>query len=269
MTKTYRIWMFILVLGAACAAPCRADESAKTDQAPQVNWPAQLREWRTWYTAVQRDPAKSREAALAALEAIDDPAAVPPIVSLLKSEKHGQFRRALLRPLINLGGKEAVGALVKWSVEDDNPVLRQEAAEGLVGKEELAAQLDTYIEYLRNPKFAAASAQALRWTKLAVRQSSSEALNEKLTKALIDALVQKQKKRVPYWVAVDTGWIPHAGTGSGFGRYRHREYKEDWVEVMVPVQNTDVHATLTQYSSQNFAYDQQAWAKALNIGGRR
>jgi hypothetical protein len=266
MTRALGTLSAVLVAGVVAGLTVRADEPPKVNGAPAANWSAQLREWRKWYTQAQRDVSKTREAAQAALEAIDDPAIIGPIVSLLKTEKHGQFRRALLRPLIRLGGKEAVAALVKWSVEDDNPVLRQEAAEGLVGKPELPQFLDQYIEYLRNPKFAANSAQALRWTKLAVRESSSEPLNEKLTKALIDALVQKQKKRVPYWVAVDTGWLRDA-SGERFGR--HREYEEGLVDAFVFEPNPEVHATLKSYSGEDYQFEQRSWVRNLSPKWRR
>ncbi len=265
----------ILFCGALLAAglmspvrPLPADEpaveaGAKADPAAKAQWLAKFREWRKWMVAETPVEGQTRDDARAAMGAIDDPAAIPVILSLLKGEKYSQFRRALIRPLINLGGEDAVAMLVKLSVEDDNAVLRQEAAEGLAGKPELPQHLEKYIQYLHKPQSSTAAAQALRWTKLATRQSESDPLDPKLTKALIDGLVQKVKKRVPYWVAVDTGWIPHTGTGSGFGNFRHREYAEGWVVVSVPEPNAEVKKTLSEYSSQNHEYDQPKWRKEV------
>lgn len=257
----------VVVWASLAASFSRAEERVvfgepeKTEQ-----WVQKLRMWQAWFDGRGKDPVvQTREAACAQIEAIDDPAAVPAIVGLLKSEKQwGGFRYILMRPLVKLGGDEAVAMLVKLSVEDKNPLLRKEAAEGLVGKQELPQHLDQYIKYLYKPQFSTAAAQALRWNKLAVRQSNTDPLDPKLTKALIAALVQKQKKRVPYWMAEDTGWIGHRDSNGGSGgRFRHREYKEGWVEVLVPQPNPEALQTLKEYSYGDYQYDQGKWLSAM------
>jgi hypothetical protein len=234
-------------------------------------------------TAEPVDPAKTIDAARDQIGQIDDPAAIPAILALLKTEKIGLFRRALIQPLIKLGGPEAVAALVKLSVEDENPTLRDEAAAGLAGKPELPQFLDEYVKYLHNPRHSSAAAKALRLTKLATRQSSAEPLDPKLTKALVGALVQKERKLVRYWTVFDTGPVPgleqstiDSITGpvidrrAEYGRLGKRSARyirnyQGWIEVFVPVPNPQALETLKIYTSQNLEYDQAAWTKTLNI----
>jgi len=265
-------WAFLPVLVALFAAPLayplRGEEVAPVAAEPAaeaaVNWPAKLREWRKSFAPKNEQELQAEEAATKEIEAIDDPAAIPAIIAALKTEK-SPMRWALVAPLIKLGGEDAVAMLVKLSVEDESPQLRQLAAEGLVGQQELPQFLDKYIDYLYKPQFSTAAAQALRWDKLAVRDSVGQPLNPKLVKALIAALVQKQKKLVPYWWAVDTGNLRHMTRSGGRGTYRHRGYQEGLTEALMPTPNPEARETLRQYTSSDFQFDQSRWANELAL----
>jgi hypothetical protein len=266
-TFHWAVFPVVLLAGMVVwVGPLLAEETAKPDPAATAQWAAKLREWRKWMTAEPVDPAKTIEAAREQIGQIDDPAALPAVLALLKTEKNGLFRRALIQPLIKLGGQDAVAALVKLSVEDENPTLRDEAAAGLAGKPELAQHLDQYVKYLHNPRHSSAAAKALRLSKLATRQSSAEPLDPKLTTALVAALVQKQKRLVPKWGVVDKGgrassWSLHRG----FSSRKILDVDVVLVEVAVLEPNPEVRETLKSYTSQDLEYDQSQWAKDLNL----
>jgi HEAT repeat protein len=244
-------------------APLRADERASATAAAG-QWRKQLASWGQEYFGPQSAENQALwEQGREQLASVDDPAAIPPIVALLKTEKHPQFRRALIVPLIQLGGKEATSALVKWSVEDDNPLLREEAATGLAGKEGLDAHLDTYIAYLKSPKYVANAAEALSWTRLAQPLSTVERPNEKLTKALIQALHTRQQQVVPYSVSYDSGTrISMDGMGNA-GPWRKWGTDEGWVRVRIPVPQPKVVAALQEYTGQQYQYDTSQWQNWL------
>jgi hypothetical protein len=123
----------------------------KPDAAQTAQWKKQIAEWRRWFLSEKLDPERSPDLARENIAAIDDPAAIPALIAALKTEKNPRFRLVLVEPLISLGGKEAVAFLVKLSVEDENPMLREKAAVGLADKPELPGHLGDYIAYLKVP----------------------------------------------------------------------------------------------------------------------
>jgi hypothetical protein len=242
------------------AAEPQGEGVAKPSPAAVAQWRKQLVEWRKEFFGMDGDDLHAQwQAGRERVAAIDDPAAIPAIVALLKTEKHPQFRRALIQPLIKLGGKEAVDCLVKWSVEDENPLLREEAAKGLIGKEGLEAHLDTYIAYLKSPEYVSNAAEALRWTKLSQPLSTVEKPNERLVKALVNAIHTFQYKMTRYRVAYDTGTRPHVTRTGNIGPWRQSGIDEGVVRVKVPVPQPAVVAALKEYSGQDFQYDESKW----------
>lgn len=253
----------VALLGSIQPALCVEHETvpAKANPAAVAQWRKTLLEWREEYFSNEgENPRQQWEQGRVKIAVIDDRAAIPAIVSLLRTEKHPQFRRALIVPLINMGGKDAVACLVKWSVEDNNPLLREEAAKGLVGKDELAEHLDTYIAYLKSPKYVATAAEGLSRTKLAQPISTLDEPDAKLTKALINALRTVTARVVPYRITYDTGWVasaPH--TPGDTAAFRAWGTDEGMAKVKTPVPIPAVLKTLQEYSGRDYQYDESQW----------
>jgi hypothetical protein len=254
-------WMLVAgSLGVGCAPPSLAQEIVvfgrpeKTEQ-----WVQKLLIWRSGFTPGSDDPAQTPRAAWSQIEAIDDPAATPAIVALLKVEKESRFRHALIWSLIDLEGRESTATLVKLSVLDGNWLLRQEVADALACRPELPEYVDQYIRYLYKPQFATAAAQALRRTRLTMRDKA-EPVNPQLAKALIAALVQKQEKRLPF-----------SRTYGGVVPVGVEPFPHDvrWLDVQVPIPNPEVYEALKEYSLEDHRYDKQRWSESLIYSKRR
>ena len=125
---------------------------------------------------------------------------------------------------------------MKWSVEDDNPLLREEAAKGLIGKEGLEGPSGYRASCTsQSPVYVSNAAETLSWTNLCQAVSTVEKPNDRLVKALVNAIHTVQLKVVPYEVAYDTGLVTKVNP-SGAATYG-RAYGVDkgMVRVKTPV----------------------------------
>jgi hypothetical protein len=258
----------VLVMGLAVV---RAEErtTAEPTRAEVAAWRKRLLEMRKAFEVLPKEDREGAwERGRREVAAIDDPAAVPAIVALLETEKHGQFRRALIQPLLSIGGKEALTCLVKWSVEDTlNPYLRQEACHGLAEKPELPEYLDQYLAYLkpvrqgRNMRFPTEAAEALRMTGLAAPLQDGQKPNEQMVRLLTGAL-----ESAHVWVkqtdaTLIKGLIPDP-RDSEARQKRKTPLAGKLPKVETP--NPVVLLTLQEYTGQDFQYDKAAWLAWLD-----
>jgi hypothetical protein len=239
-----------------------APAAARPDPAEVAQWRKNLLEWRRWFLSEKLDPERSPALARQNIAAIDDAAAVPAIVAVLKAEKNPQLRRVLVQPLLNLGGKDALKLLVQLSVEDENPLLREEACAGLRDRPELAEHLDQYLEYLKkkrqgvNVRYATEAAEALMLVGLTAPRAEGELPNEKLVRGLTGALdtapvVDDALKR---------DWIPDPRDSKA--RQKRRSPLAGRVPV-VETPNPVVLAALVEHTGEDFQYDKAAWISWL------
>jgi hypothetical protein len=257
----------ILAFSSSGWAEEKAPGRPKHDPGVVAKWRKQFLEWRGQYFAVEANDEERfalQEAGRAKFAEVDDPVAVPAISALLQTDKLPQFRRALILPLMKIDNDESMACLVEWSVEDENPLLREEAAKALVGRQGLEKYLDTYLTYLRSPKLVANAAEALTWTRLAQPVSTVEKPDPKLTKALISALHTVQRQIVPYSVAYDSGLIPGVSPSGNINYGRVYGTDSGMVQVKIPVPQPKVLAALKEYSGQDHQYDQSAWKAWLD-----
>jgi hypothetical protein len=240
----------------------RGSSFTKPDQATVLAWRKKLNEMRKLFPVDKNRPQGDIEEGRRTVAAIDDPAAVPVIVALLETEKNAQFRRSLIQPLISLGGKEADACLVKWSVEDRNPYVRQEACHGLAERENLREHMPAYLEYLRRPRqglnwrFATEAAEALLMTGLAAPLKEGERPNEEMVRMLVGALDSAKVDVVQTNAPFVKDLIPDP-RDSGPRQKRKTPLAEVLPAVKTP--NPVVLATLQEYTGEDIQYDQRAW----------
>lgn len=263
--------LVVLLLVGRIIGPsyCAADEppsssaTAKPDRVKVAAWRKELLELRKHFTTGEKvNNQATWDLGRGKVAAISDPDSVPAIVTLLETEKHGQFRRALIQPLISIGGKEAVACLVKWSVEDQNPYLRQEACHGLAEKEELPEFLGLYIAYLkpvrqgRSVRFATEAAEALTMTGLAAPLAENELPNAELVRVLASALDTAPVQIKQTDSTLIKNFIPDPRDSKA---RQKRKTPLAGVLPTVETPNPVVLATLQEYTGEDFQYDERAW----------
>jgi hypothetical protein len=256
-----------LMLALNCVRLVSADEVGKPDPTDVGRWRKELLELRKLFVTGKTLHPETWDLGREKISAIDEPAAVHAIAKILETETNGQFRRALLKPLISIGGNDAAACLVKWSVEDQNPLLRQEACHGLTERKELPEFLNAYIGYLkpvrqgRNVRFATEAAEALTMTRLAAPLGQGERPNAELVRALASAL-----DTAPVFIKqIDStpvkNFIPDPRDS------RERQKRKTPLAGVVPTVDTPnpvVLATLQEYTGADFQYDEKAWLAWLD-----
>jgi hypothetical protein len=248
--------------GVGGERPGVSEAAIKPGPAEVAAWRKRLVELGKLFDAGEGSRRENVERGREEVAAIADPAAVPAIVKHLEKEKNGLYRRALIQPLISIGGKDAIACLVKWSVEDQNPYVRQEACHGLAAKEELPQFLDAYLAYLapvpqgRNMRFPTEAAEALSMTGLAARLKEGDPPNENLVRALVRALDSARVDVVQTNAALIKNAIPDPRDSEA----RQKRKTPFAGRVYVPeTPNPVVLATLQEYTGEDFQYDKKAW----------
>lgn len=189
--------------------------------------------------------------------AIREPAAVPALAAMLKTENNHHLELMWLSPLKHIEDEAAFQLLVKHSVENESEPVRRAAAEAIAESANPRDAIAAYIKYLKAPKYCRWAAIALRRSGLSKRSFESEPLHLELTKALIGALVGTTKKLIRRYDEAFEGGIEARGAGIGTRWSAHSGWKHGWVDV--PTQNEEVLKTLVEYAGSDFQYDQSAW----------
>jgi hypothetical protein len=267
------MWLVVVTAMLATVSASRGEETAKPGISvrPSVEqvavWRKKLLDIRKVYQSGTGKNQEPWERGKEQLAAIDDPVAAYAIVKLLETEEHAQFRRGLIVPLIKIGGRPAVPALVRWSVEDRNPYLRQEACHGLMEIPDLGEYLDVYLGYLapvrgKNTRFATEAAEALVMTRLAAPLGPGEKPNEKIVRSLVGALNTAKVEVTQAYDPFKQPVIPDPRDSP-----ESRKRKSPWAEKLpvVATPNPVVLSILQEYTGEDFLYDKQAWLAWLEM----
>jgi hypothetical protein len=215
-------------------------------------------EWRSTITAWRREVLARSEPGyqfsaddLRPLLAIRDRKAVPALLALLKTERERRVRTAYMEALATIGGKSALDALVRLSLDDSYGY--QRLAAGLISRMPNRDEaIPEYAKALAIDRTRGPALDALRRCGLTEPLPYGQPPDPVLTKALIDSLVVKQVQTVPAFRYRE--W--YGVRGLDYGTYR-RGY--------VPVEgiacNDPARTVLKNYTGQDFGYDQDAWTE--------
>jgi hypothetical protein len=113
----------------------------------EKSWLRQVRQWQGWLAGERAD---RKATALAKLNAIRDPRAVPALARVFRDDPEEELRLAYVAVLSNIEGDQPVRHLAAQSIIDESQAVR-EAAIGNVRRKGAAKAMPVYLSALRNP----------------------------------------------------------------------------------------------------------------------
>ncbi len=218
------------------------DKKRREDELAAKRWAVDLKRWRTWWGKRQRT-----DQARAAIQAIDDPRAVPAVASALENENQVHLATLYVKVLAKFRSPRATQALVKTAMATENLDLLDACLDALeVNGRELA--VDAFIHSLGSTDNASINRAAVGLQRL---------VEPRATRPLIDVLVTKHKFKIgkdnPGQISTSFGSGPSGG-GIGFGSGSRAKVVEK------PFNNPEVlNALLLLSDGANFDYDVARW----------
>lgn len=210
-------------------------ERSRNAELAAKEWRRQLKIWRGWLNSD-----RSREA-LAHINQIDDPYAVPALTDALSKETAVPIRKRYIEALARIGSGPAWQVLCQFSLQDDNEEVRQTCLDYL-GKNPSPAAVNLYIKHLKDPenKIVNRAADGL------LRMKDRRAIGP-----LIEALVTPHTRVIQ--PAQAGGMSATFGPGGfGFGTPKAQKVTEYY-------KNENVLEALVQLTSMNFGYEVEDW----------
>ena len=262
-------------VGEGDAFPGAVDrrDTAATMKLSLSSWHRQVERWAKAVT--DNSPEEAAQAIIAwnHLRAIRDPQALKGLSRLATRATNESVRMACVEGLASIGSKEAIQVLVEISVTHRSGLVRAMATWLVSRADAPATVLEEYVTYLRAPKFREMALLNLHATGLVHPSGQNDVPNMELVDALIEMLVVKQTRYVPYteWSYTrDGSWSNSRRLPSGrilrnpaYGlnkKWRFRTSRRI-ARIEVPVPGDLSRKLLTQYTGRDFGYNRQAWGK--------
>ncbi len=230
-----------------------------------------------WYADVRRvvsglehRSTRRRAAALAELEAITDPAAVPALVKNFASAEHAAVRMVYVNVLGSIAGPAPIAPLVDRVLKDADYEVRYRAL-NLIGEERAEAAVPLLARSLKSDD------------NNVVRRAANGLARyggQSVVPHLIDALVTQHKYKVAK--RSTAGTLGFRSDGSGMTNpgqlslplelqammrngaivqtpQSNPHARVKWVTVKADVRNTEVHTALVKLTGQDFGYNERTW----------
>ena len=208
-------------------------DAAEAYQERQIEWKKKIRLWRRWLN----DP-RRREQALQEIEAIEDSAAVGPLVELFREDKNAALRDLLAEVLGRFSSSAATSALVEASLFAARDLQLQCLRQ--LEKNGRNAAVQQILPYLHNGN-----------NQLVLRSGYALGVlgDEHVILPLIHALNTTHTRLVG---GAGDGRINLRNGGLSAGRTKPKKVQE--VE-----QNREVLSALVKLTNENFGYDERRW----------
>ena len=195
---------------------------------------------------------RSEDEALAELEGLRDPIAVPGLLQAYSSEKRPLVRKILIKCLGRIGNQEALVALLQISVDEKIEELRLSALDEL--KPHKSPGVTEYYISRLSPQKSTHEQLNYAAYALGVLEDSSA------IPALIQALETTHKYQVQMGnsngqTSAGAGRSSSGGGGIGFGA------GSKTITISKPMQNPEVLESLKKLTGVNFSYDQPQWIR--------
>ncbi len=225
------------------------EQQAEAHKAAVDKWKKDLNIWRKWL-----DNRFKVDEGVANLRAVKDPLASSVLSEMFEDEKEPPVKLLLIELLGRMHTGIATTALVKASIEDEDPKIREAALKQL---EEFGADVAVPV-YIRglDPEQQSNNAKINRAAVALARFKAQRAV-----KPLIDSLVTEHKINIGGngpngGLGIGLGF---GGPGGGIGNFGVNGNKPKIVNQ--PIQNREVHSALRVLTGKDYQYDQEAWTR--------
>ncbi|MCC7086932.1 MAG: HEAT repeat domain-containing protein [Pirellulales bacterium] len=230
-------------------------KSRREVEQAERTWFVNVRKWLKWLD----DPGRAKEAE-ESLRGINDPAAVPALLQVLKNENNRELRSLVVQLLGRIYSPVAINGLVDYALGDADPEIRASCVDELAAKPhpDITAK---FVPFLRNRDNAKVNRAALALGKMG---------DKTVVRPLIDSLVTTHSFQAgsanPNSMSAGFGSNGSGGLSMGSSA---RIVRRD-------IQNQQVLDALVALTRQNFEFDEVAWRtwqaaqnKAAKVNARR
>ncbi|HUY88039.1 MAG TPA: HEAT repeat domain-containing protein [Pirellulales bacterium] len=211
-------------------------ERARQAELAAKEWRRQLKVWRGWLNSD-----RSQEA-IANINQIDDPYAVPALTDALTKETAVPLRNRYIEALARIGSAPAWQVLCQFSLRDDNEDVRQTCLDFL-DDNPLPAAVNFYIKHLKDPE----NRVVLRAADGLLRMKDRRAIGP-----LIDALVTSHKR------VISPAQAGGMSATFGLGGYSFGTPKAQVVTEYYKNENV-LNALVQLTGGVNFGYEVDGW----------
>jgi len=221
-------------------------EKQKAEKIKTSKMASDVKKW------VKKIGTRAEDEALAELESLRDPLAVPGLLQVYESEKRPPVRKLLIKCLGRIGNQPALIALMQISVDEKIEELRLSALDEM--KPHKGPGVTEYYISRLSPKKSTHEQLNYAAYSLGVLEDSSA------VPALIQALETTHKFQVQTGnsggqTSATAGRSSTGGGGMGFG------VGSKTITISKPMQNPEVLEALKKLTGENFYYDQQQWIR--------
>ncbi len=221
-------------------------ERDKQGDAAAVDWLSKIRVWRGWLDSRRPDRVEDAERQISA---IDDPSATSALVKLLDDESDSSIFELFLDAIGRLDHPLAVQTLVAYSLEDEDPNIRDKCLDYLISGKRPVVILP-YVQALRDKDNVIVNRAGAALGKIGDPAAISP---------LIDALVTRHKyplNNAPPG-KISAGFNP---SGAGGGGLQMGGKGPQFIER--DRQNLEVQRALIKLSGiHDYDFDEQAWRR--------
>jgi hypothetical protein len=232
------------------------------------NWVKRVKQWQGW---LESERSERKSTAVARLNAIRDPDAIPALSRSFRDAPDEDHRLLFVRILSVIEGDKSLAALVAQSVVDESRAVR-DASLTAVRRKDPAKAIPMYVRALKNALNPIVNRAASALGQLGDERVIPHLIEALLTRHEYRALVHDQNSQIPASETMDLVAIigPLSEKKAAFGKSPAKDpdsesavFDADCEEFEVNVakqeENPEVLAALTLLTSQNFGYDVPAW----------
>jgi hypothetical protein len=251
------------------------DQQERTREAERT-WVKRIKQWQVWLGG---ENSTRKSAAVARLNDIHDPAAIPALVRWFRNAPDEEHRLLFVRILTDIEGEKSLAALVTQSLVDESPKVRDAAITG-VRRKDAARAIPMYLRFLKNELNPVVNRAGSALGQLADDRVIPYLIEALRTRHKYRALARDNASEITTSETQDLIAVlgPSSETNTAIGKLPARDSEpatfgpndeEFEIHVAKVEENPAVLAALTLLTGRHFGYDVDAWRTWLNARNNR